>query len=205
MLFNQILNPRLTSPLVRLFGMKTGGNPAPTVAPEVQPTHNVNQMDDGGIFFLRGERIMGGAASVAAGGAATYAKISLRNPTASGVLLILDAVAITSTSQIWGVLLAGNTNLTNVENTGIADARWLLSGSSYQASAVLSSEASAGTIAGNAFVRLGASSPAVQPIRAVVPPGYRCIFWTVSQNVAIDSFFVSYRERAVAAEELATG
>jgi len=89
-MLNQILNPRFSSALTRLLAMKTGGSPMPTMAPELTPGLEVNNLNDRSMHFLRGERLGQGFCNVGAPGAGNYTRIQLVNPVGSSTLVIVD-------------------------------------------------------------------------------------------------------------------
>jgi len=202
MLFNQILNPRLTSPLVRLFGMKTGANPAPSLAPEVQPGLDVNQQDDPAQFFLRRSVIYGARNSVAAV-AGQHSEMQLRNPAGSGLLLVIRGLAVQSTSTVsLGTRVTTSDYSTISTNGAFRDTRWLTLGSSAKAG-ILSGQTSAVPL----FYSGGyiyASDNDVKPSNWVIAPGTSFNLLTNTANV--DLFLsIEWEERPVAAEELQTG
>lgn len=93
-IFNGINQGRFNSLLIRMFGMKISGAAAPSLAPEIAPSMDVNQQDDPSVFFLRGDRLAFGYASGAAPGAGNYRAIGFHNPTGSGVLAVLKRYTI---------------------------------------------------------------------------------------------------------------
>ena len=121
--FNEILSGRYNRILQKLFGMK-GGPPAAQLAGEIQPS----------LQFFRGqeERYLEGWTLVSGFGttvatAGSTGKFRIRNPTNSGVILVITKLAIadrqaTNTFTIgWGP--ANNADFGNQTNPTVIDAR----------------------------------------------------------------------------------
>lgn len=199
--FNKILNPRLVAPLVRLFAMKIGGSPAPTLAPEVAPSLDVNQQDDATLFFIRNERLMGTVLVVAAS-VGNIGKAQIRNPTNSGVLLVVKSVYVISATSVnlgVGVLL---TDEANVRIPQPRDGRWYSVGGS-RGTAVVSDGA---TAAPTSFLSSFVNSNNVdkQVCEFVVAPGQAFTATGNTANVGI-TIGLEWVERPVGAEELSIG
>lgn len=203
MLFNQILNPRLVSPLVRAFGMKTGQNPAPTLAPEVQPTFDTNQQDDAAQYFLRRSRLFGVRTSVGAV-VGQNAEIQIRNPVNSGVLLVIRKLAMFSGSYCaYGTRVTSSDYGTIVTDGAIFDTRWLLIGGTSPRTAIVSSQTNALPFffsGGYIF----ANDIGERDVSIVIAPGTSFNALANTANQAL-FFSCSWEERPVAAEELQTG
>lgn len=201
-MFNAIGQPRFNSPLIRFFGMKIGGAAAPTLAPEIAPSFDVNQQDDPALFFLRGERLLSGYRSPAAV-AAQYTRVRLRNPVGSGVLCIVDAIqAISGASVVYGSenSLVDETTPSKLNSL---DGRWSISGGTLP-TCIFSDGANAATGSPNVFGVIGANELAIRPVRAVLPPGSGFLAFVSVVNTSM-TFTIWARERLISAEELATG
>jgi len=201
-MFNQIGQPRFNSPLIRFFGMKIRGAAAPTLAPEIAPSFDINQQDDPTLPFLRGERLLGGYRGPAAV-AAQYGRVRLRNPVNSGVLVIVDAVyAICSQPVVYGQegSLSDESSLSKLNSL---DGRWAANGGGL-ASSIFSDGTNAATGTPNVFGIINSLDASVRRVGAVIQPGNGFLAYCSVVNVAL-SFGVYARERPVTAEELATG
>ena len=200
--FNLITNPRRAGWLVRAFGMKISGSPAPTLAPEVAPSIEVNQQDDPTLRFLRGEKIMGCSVFFAAS-VGNINRMQLRNPANSGVLLVITAFTngMTGTNQAQvgvGVLtaeLAGGSVVPQPR-----DGRWLQVGGS-RSTSIGSWDQTAAPAIGVQYISF---SPENRKIELVCPPGTGASIVGNSANQTGWWAFEFY-ERPVAAEELQTG
>jgi len=198
--FNKILNPRLVGWMVRVFAMKIGGSPAPTLAPEVAPSIDVNQQDDPTLYFLRGERIMASTVFFAAS-VGNVNRFQIRNPATSGVLIVVTAVGNThSTNWLHGTGvqvgdLAGGSAIPQPR-----DGRWIASGGSRGAALCTWDQTAAPT----APLQYIVQNVQQERCEIVVPPGSA---WQGLANAANLAGYVAveYRERPVAAEELSTG
>lgn len=197
-MFNQIGQPRFNSPLIRFFGMKIGGAAAPTLAPEIAPSFDVNQQDDPQLFFLRGERRMtfSGTNSAVVG---EYGRCRIRNPATSGVLIVIESIAITATTGFQ----FGATGNTSDETTPVTpsnlDLRYTGSGT-----AICSRGTNAAAITDTSYGIIGSSNSAEREFGIVIPPGWSFYGQGQSTNVAV-TFLIKLRERPIPAEELATG
>lgn len=200
--FNLITNPRRAGWLVRAFGMKISGSPAPTLAPEVAPSIEVNQQDDPTLRFLRGEKMMG-MNNFFAASVGNINRIQLRNPANSGVLLVVTAFvnAMTANNQAQigvGVLtaeLAGGSIVPQPR-----DGRWLQVGGS-RSTSIGSWDQTAAPAIGVQYVSW---APENRTIELVCPPGTGASMMGNSSNQA-GWFGFEFYERPVAAEELQTG
>lgn len=213
MKFNAIGNGRFSAFLTRTFWIKSGDAAAPTLADEVQPGIDINQMDDLAAPFLRGERWSAGYATTGAPGAGNYAKIALRNPPGSGMLVILDRTSIfTSTAgEVFGVI----SDLLGAGTTGaarqITDTRWWpISATLPVANAQQVNDAIAppGTANPPYYHQIAAAfqnTRLERAVRVVLRPGMQFV-WSHSV-VATPSLVCDFdwRERPINAEELATG
>ncbi len=199
MLFNRILNPRLTSALVRVFGMKTGENPAPTLAPEISPGYDINNWDDPTLPFIQGTRLQQSFAS-ATPPAGEFNEWRLRNPVNSGVLLVLEEISCNTVIQ-WGMSFE-TTDWAGLPGSGLRDFRWLRQGGTQQGAGIFSRR-NALTVTSWPTGRILNQVEGMR-LTYVIPPG--CA-WNANQvNAAIfGSLQVTWREVKVAPEELATG
>lgn len=200
-LFNAIGQPRFNSPLVRFFGMKIGGAAAPSLAPEIAPSFEVNQQDDPQQYFLRGEKLAGYGTSMSAA-VGFYSTGALRNPAGSGVLLIVKSVYVFSTANV-NVSLSQISALTNDGSPTVLDARWA-GLSQLQTSARYSwRNDSAGPLTGSMIRRLSGAADEIE-LPVVIPPNFALIIETQAVNQSLN-FGYTFVERAIPAEELATG
>jgi hypothetical protein len=205
MLFNQILNPRLVSPLVRMFGMKTGANPAPTLAPEVQPTIDTNQQDDAAQYFLRRSRIVGCRFTINAI-VGQQGEWQLRNPAGSGVLVVLRTLRLMDTvgnlTMDYGTRITGADYGTIITTGGTFDTRWILTGSSVR-TAIVSAQTSAVPIIYTMGRVPGQFNDPIE-VPVVLAPGTSLNGLLGTANAAA-TVELQWEERIVAAEELQTG
>ncbi len=200
--FNLITNPRRAGWLVRAFAMKVAGSPAPTLAPEVAPSIDVNQMDDPALFFLRGERLQSLAYAFAAS-VGNANQLQLRNPPNSGVLLIITGITHNGASLFQhgtGVQagdLAGGTLQPQPR-----DGRWIGVGGTRGTAIASWAQVAAPSVPVQCI--LPANSLDFHPLQIVVPAGSAWQGANGSVNAA-DYIAVQYIERPVQAEELQTG
>lgn len=199
--FNAIGQPRWNSPLVRFFGMKIGGAAAPSLAPEIAPSFDVNQQDDAQLAFLRGEkRASYGAQINAAPG--FYTTAALRNPTGSGVLVIVRRIVGYSTGGWVNVSLSQISDLTNAGSCTAMDTRW---GANNLTSARYTfRNDSAGPLSGARIAQLRNGIETYQDMPVVLSPGFALILETSVVNLDL-TFAFEFIERTIPAEELATG
>jgi len=121
--FNEYTRARFNDGIRALLGMDAQ-TPAPSVAPEVSPSLDINEQDDPTLFYLRAERLMAWRQAQAAG-AGAYAAWHLFNPANSGMLVVVEKLHLHS-------LTAGNAyfSLTLGSAAGtpgtsqVRDARW---------------------------------------------------------------------------------
>lgn len=182
-MFNQILQPRWSAQLIRRFAMKVQGSPAPTLAPEIAPSIDVNDPDIAS-WFLRQEKPLAFATRITAA-AGFYSTFQMRNPTGSGVLVAVDYVlGFTSGAAVWTGVIATTTDLTNAGAMAVMDTRW------------------AGTLSptpvryswrnNSAGAIVGTNRPGMivgfdyQPIRAVISPGFAFVIESAAVNQQVD-------------------
>lgn len=200
--FNKILNPRLVTYLVRVFGMKVGGSPAPTLAPEVAPSVDVNQQDDVTLRFIRGERAMALNYAFAAS-VGNINRLQIRNPSTSGVLIVVTGVVHNGATVFQhGVGLQTGDLAGGSIQPQPRDSRWFATGGTRGAGVATWDQTAAPTVPVQYMVP--ANQGGFAPCEIVVPPGSAWQGQNGSANAA-DYVVVEYYERAVAAEELATG
>jgi hypothetical protein len=207
-MFNQIGQPRWNSPLVRMFGMKIGGAAAPTLAPEVAPSIDVNQMDDAAMYFVRGEKLCGAMVTTIAAAASNYSRFVIRNPADSGVLLITETIGVIGTVKCYAIMTATTVDDATAVLGFVRDRRWVNAGLTNTSAILSAGNASAvEPNAGNGKLWFSQSVPngEYQPLNIVIPPGSALYVYCSSVNTAITNVGILWRERAVAAEELATG
>lgn len=205
MLFNQILNPRLTSPLVRIFGMKTGGNPAPTLAPEVQPTLDINDADPS-LAWLRLERLLAFNFSLAAGGAGNWTAVMIRNPANSGALLVIERfLGASAAADVVSATISAAADYTTAGSPSPRDTRWITPAGSYVGTGRASSQITlVASPAGFVHTRSPQNTFLVLEAPVVLSPGWAFVLYPGIANAAL-SGFVQWRERPLPQEEQQTG
>lgn len=200
MQFNLITNPRRAGWLVRAFAMKVAGSPAPTLAPEVAPSIDVNQMDDPTLHFLRGAR-MQACHNFFTASVGNVNRMQIRNPSNSGVLLLVTQVTNSSTN-----VMSHGSGVQAGDLAGGAlqpqprDSRWFSVGGT-RGTALASWDQTAAPAVPLQYVTLAA---AVHEVEMVVPPGSAWQCMCQAANVA-GNLVVTYLEVPVQAEELSTG
>lgn len=205
-MMNQILNPRWNSPLIRMFGLRIQGAAAPTLAPEIAPTVDVNQMDDPSLYYLRGERLCSLPYFVNAA-VGNISVLQIRNPSNSGVLLVIDQAILSATGDVlWGYRLT-NTDLTTLASqTFVRDARYYNAAAGIIRGTAIPSVDNTFSPIFSMFVvgRAKASNTNERPIGITLPPGWAFVAYTDGTNLNV-SGTVWWRERPFYPEELATG
>lgn len=197
--FNTITNGRLIRGLVRLFGMKISGSPAPTLAPEITPGYEINNWDDPTAPFLQLARLQSVSLSTSAAVGQQGAYL-LRNPINSGVLVVVEYVGTQSAVQM-GVILQ-TTNLGFVTTTTLRDFRWFRAGLTQQGSAIASADNLVAPLNPTSAYVLNAVNDLVQDW--VIPPGCALYCNNVLQNVG-NQLIWKWREIPITAEELVNG
>lgn len=211
MRFNAIGNGRFSALLTRLLWVKSADAAAPSLADEITPVIEVNDVRDYAAPFLRGERWASGYAVVSAPGALNYAKVRLVNPPDSGLLMICDEFAFfTNTAgEIFGEMAGIQGPGNPAAGRLITDTRWWTTSAIVPAG---SAQVATDTIAPGASVntpfyqQVGASSARVaRNVRVVLAPGSQLIIGhsVIATPSLICDF--SWRERPIAREELSTG
>lgn len=200
-LFNQIGQPRWNSPLIRFFGMKIGSAAAPSLAPEIAPSFDVNQQDDPTLPYLRGEQVWSVGQQVAAV-AAQFSEARISNPAGSGVIAVVDQICAFVGSSVCAYKLIVDTgDLTSVGNPYPLDSRIGLVNSpirfTYRTSAVAQVSAPYSWLS-------SANDPGPNMPPIVLHPGYAICITHLVVNQTL-WFSARFRFRAVPAEELATG
>jgi hypothetical protein len=197
-MFNQIGQPRFNSPLIRFFGMKIGGAAAPTLAPEIAPSFDVNQQDDPQLRFLRGERVMQtfqGQAAVAG----QYTRFRVRNPPTSGVLLVIRWFNLVCANQARYGYTANLTDEGSVSSFNTMDTRWTGTGA-----ALFSKGTNVAAITDQASGTWAPTTVQQVFLDMVLAPGWA--FWLYVETVNVTAnLTVNVMERAIPAEELQTG
>jgi len=200
-LFNAIGQPRWNSPLIRFFGMKIGSAAAPSLAPEIAPSFDVNQQDDPQLAFLRGEKIAGYGRSLAAA-AGFYSSAALRNPANSGILVIVDTIMAYSATSAATVSISQLNDLTSSGPCTPRDTRW---GNNVTTTARYTyRNDSAGPVAGARIAEIPAGTFGMHEMPVVLSPGFALVLETSSVNAALAWAF-RFSERSIPAEELQTG
>jgi len=205
-MFNLIGQPRFNSPLVRFFGMKIPGAAAPTLAPEIAPSFEVNQQDDPAMFFLRGERRAAAHGTVVAA-VGNYSAALLRNPTGSGIIITAEYTAgEVANACVANIILVGADYAVNVSN-GPLDTRWLNSAGGYVATGRVSSQNTSAIAPGGFPVErfyTGGQGHWIGMRRVVLTPGTGLVLYPTNTNLAF-GFTFSWTERKLPVEEAETG
>lgn len=215
-IFNGINQGRFNSLLIRMFGMKISGAAAPSLAPEIAPSMDVNQQDDPSVFFLRGDRLAFGYASGAAPGAGNYRAIGFHNPVGSGVIAVLTRYRLNTSvaGDMIGVVSpqAPFVSATLTLQRQFRERRWGLTVNQPACGPVIGvtitpySALAAGQSvlhripAGQVGYDIEVKSPGI-----VLPPGFQ--FTIGHETIATPVVKIDWEwiERPVPAEELATG
>lgn len=213
---NQILNPRFSSMLTRVFAIKSAGSPMPTMAPELAPGYEVNNLDDLTQPFLRGERLAQGCVSAGAPGAGNYTRSWLSNPINSNTLLIVRLFDYwTQTVGAVGVqIFSAVTNPTPTGSGTLSstDTRWHQAAVSTSIAPVGKLQYSQTAVAPNlvdaiANINIGLSmpTPITVPLDVVLKPGsyLQLTHTTITTPTLVTNFW--WREKPLQAEESATG
>lgn len=206
-LFNQILSPRWNSPLIRMFGLRIQGAAAPTLAPEIAPSFDVNQMDDPSTFFLRGEKLCSLAYFISAA-VGFVGVVQVRNPANSGVLLVIDRAILHNTAGdvLWGIRQTTTDLTTLASNSNVRDPRYYnpVAGT-LRCSAINSVDNTFSPIFSLFVVgRNKNANSDERTVGIVLPPGWAFVAYTDGTNGAL-SGTIYWRERPFLPEELATG
>ncbi len=196
---NAITNGRLIRGLVRTFGMKISGSPAPTLAPEISPGYDVNNWADPTQPFLALTRLQSIWLNVAPS-AGNFAVFQLRNPVNSGSLVVVEQLTVLASIQA-GLILT-TANLGSVVSTALNDFRWFRPGLTQQGAAIASVEQNVAPLGPTAYVLYGNVNAA--KCRFVIPPGAALYVQGQSLAVANGCVFV-WREIPTGAEELSNG
>lgn len=202
-MFNQILQPRWAGALVRSFAMKVQGSPAPTLAPEIAPSFDVNDRE-ASLAFLRQEKLTGHAQYIAAG-VGFYSSYQVRVPAASDVMLVVEGImGWTPTQTVRCGIIVASSDLANSGRCAIADTRW--NGVSGQTASRYSYQNnSAGSVVGTTNVFwLPALAVGYNPCQIVLTPGFGLVIECTVVNNAMLAGFVG-RERALPPEEAQNG
>lgn len=199
--FNKILNPRLVAWLVRVFAMKIGGSPAPTLAPEVAPSIDVNQQDDPTLRFIRGERLMSATFNLAPS-VGNINKLQVRNPANSGVVVVITSISVASSGGVFDGVGVSTTDLVTFVTPQPRDSRWFAVGGTRGASLVSWSQTAAPT-SPQQYITVP-NSTGLMTREIVVPPGSAYQAQQDTANLQL-LYSVQYLERPIAAEELSTG
>jgi hypothetical protein len=181
--------------------MKIMGAAAPSLAPEIAPSFDVNQQDDAQLNFLRGEKLAGYGTSMSAA-VGFYSTGALRNPAGSGVLLIVKSLYVFSTANV-NVSLSQISALTNDGSCTVLDGRWAGLSQLQTAGRYSWRNDSAGPLTGSMIRRWGGEGDE-RPFSAVLPPNFALVIETQAVNQSLN-FGFTFVERAIPAEELATG
>lgn len=200
--FNQIGQPRWNSPLIRFFGMKVGSAAAPTLAPEIAPSFDVNQRDDASLAFLRGEKLASYGQTISAA-PGFYSTAALRNPDGSGVLLEVERILANSTN----VVTVSISDVDDLVSSGYCtplDSRWGRPATVQTSARYTYRNNSAGALSGQRILIIPAGQVGLIEVPVLLVPDTALVIETSSVNQNLTFGFV-FRERAIPAEELSTG
>lgn len=205
-MMNQILNPRWNSPLIRMFGLRIAGAAAPTLAPEIAPVKDVNQMTDGVEHFFRGEKICTYQDFVAAavGNISTF---QIRNPANSGILLVITSLAINCVGSVVYGCAQRTIDLTTLgSQSSVRDARWYNPASGLMRFSSITSRDNTFAAWGSHFTlgRVFPNTVQTRQVDIVLPPGWVFLAYTGATNQDL-AWSVDFRERPFQPEELTTG
>jgi len=208
MQFNQILQPRFSSLLTRYFAIRGAGSPAPTLAPEIAPSFDVNQMDDPAIYYTRGEKLASYSTTTLAAAVGNYTRLLLRNPAGSGTMVIVEQLLANATVSVFGLLTATTVDDANAQVGYLRDYRWVQSAGVVSPSAIVSwgNASAAAPAGGNGRVFLApANSASWWEWPIVIPPGGALYLYVSAVNTAMVNGGFRWRERPLPAEETANG
>jgi len=171
--FNEYTRARFNDGIRSLLGMDAQ-TPAPSVAPEVSPSLDINEQDDPTLFYLRAERLMAWRQSQAAA-AGAYAAWHLFNPANSGMVVVVEDLLLHS--DLAGLAYFSLTLGSAAGTPGtsqVRDARW----PNQRGMAVMSVSSDAVNPSGYLnllWVYVIAFNNSVVELRApvVIPPGYQ--------------------------------
>lgn len=215
-LFNAINQGRFNSLLIRMFGMKISGAAAPSLAPEIAPSMDVNQQDDPSVFFLRGDRLAFGYASGGAPGAGNYRAIGLHNPVGSGVLAVLRRYTLNTSvaGDMIGVVTpqAPYVSATLTTSRQFRERRWGATVNQPACGPVIGvtlTPYSALAAGQTKLIRIPAGQVGYdvtfeQP-EIVLPPGFQFTIGHETVATPVVAMNWEWMERPIPAEELATG
>lgn len=201
--FNAIGQPRFNSPLVRFFGMKIGAAAAPSLAPEIAPSFDVNQHDDPQLYYLRGEKIAG-YGNVLTSAAGFYSTAAIRNPTGSGVLVLIESINCFSQGGSINLSLSSISDLTSAGYCTPLDGRWGALGVVFTSARYTYRNDSAGPLTGQRITQLRNNVQHHLQLPIILTPGIALVIETTVVNADL-TWGVVFRERQVPSEELATG
>jgi len=169
--FNEYTRARFNDGIRALLGMDAQ-TPAPSVAPEVSPTLDINGQADPTLFYLRAERLMAWRQAQVAG-AGAYAKWSLANPVNGGLVVLDGFIVHSATAGLLYVSLTLGSAAGTPGTSQVRDARW--SNQRGQATMTASSDAiNPSGFLNIAWVLVIAFNNSVVelPAPVVIPPGF---------------------------------
>lgn len=202
-MFNAIGQPRWNSPLVRFFGMKVGQAPAPTLAPEIAPSFDVNQRDDPSLAFLRGEKLASYGTTIAAA-VGFYSTAALRNPAGSGAMIEVELIQAYSLNSAVTLSLSTISDLTSAGYCTVRDGRWGTLTTILTSGRYTFRNDSAGPLSGQRIMQVPAGVVGLLPIPVILAPGNALIIETAAVNQGL-TFAFHFRERTLPNEETQTG
>lgn len=201
--FNAIGQPRFNSPLIRFFGMKIMGAAAPSLAPEIAPSFDVNQQDDPTLYFLRGENLFQVAVQVAAA-VGNYSQVNIRNPTGSGVLCVIERLMVNCGAATYGLgkIAADPGDYASVPGAIPADTRRAGVSQNSPIRVTQQNTVAVGFSTPWTLAQLNQNVPV--ETRLILSPGFALLLQSASVNTLM-TVEVAYKFRAIPAEELSTG
>lgn len=209
MRFNAIGNGRFSALLTRTFWIKSGEAAAPTLADEITPVVEVNNQADPATAFLRNERLAAAWNNITTI-PLNYAKIRLVNPFNSGVLCVVDAAHILSDTNglITAAINYGYLGTTSVGFKYFTDTRWTRVSAGQPFCGVEAYIDTLNPLTTNPVIQLWRyTTPDLVTFRQplVLGPGSALEFAHATIATPLIEASISWRERPIAAEELATG
>lgn len=200
---NEVQSGRYNAILHKLLDMKEGA-PAPTLAPEILSAIVLEQ-DRPEWKFLGGERMVTGFASQAAV-VGEYQGNGCRNPAASGILLVIEAIIPVNNPTIQVNLVTSDavaTDVTTISSPFARDSRLGFTGNG-GAGRLLTASSTNATLnrSGPVGRFIGSTGTPVVPWvwPFVLSPGFELFVVNINQNTASSATWV-WRERPLESSE----
>lgn len=200
---NSIEGGRWDNLLRKFFTIKERGV-APSLAPEIVPTIQVEPSDNPTFDFLRNTRLCGGRAQQGAV-AANFSQIELRNPTGSETLVVVTRINTWSIADnSFGIRVGTNSAAGVPTGQGNRDLRWLSGnfGLIQRTVARILIDAVGAPLGFELWEMRALANVQVEfPEVIILPPGFSVFADIFTVNLLLNASFVWY-ERAVEAGEL---